>query len=230
MPIESCMSDLPPAILFDLDGTLIDSAPDLSAALNHTLRTLDIPEVPEESVRHMVGYGARRLIEQGIEAALIEMDDGEIEAALRIFLDWYRDHLADRTRPFEGVIDALDTLQAAQMPMAVCTNKPQEMSEKVISALGLSPYFSAIVGADIVPNRKPHADHVHATLKAMEAGSRAAIFVGDSATDVNAARNAGLPVIAVSFGYPGSDPKDLAADILIDHMRDLPDAIARLLR
>ena len=215
----------PLAILFDLDGTLVDTAPDLTAALNHTMASLNLPLVPEADVRHMVGFGARRLIEQGIEAAGITFDDGEIEAALAIFLDWYRDHLADSSTPFPGVVAMLDHFKHQGANMAVCTNKPQLMSDKLLEELGLHPYFSAVVGADAVTNRKPHADHIDATLAAMKASASRAIMVGDSMTDVNAARNAGIPVVAVSFGYTAVPPSELGADRLIDHMDDLPAAI-----
>jgi phosphoglycolate phosphatase len=212
-------------ILFDLDGTLVDSAPDLTAALNHTLGTLDLPYVDQDSVRQMVGFGARRLIEQGIEAAGVSLNDDEIEAALQVFLDYYRDHIVDQTRPFPGTRAALKKLQRAGAVMAVCTNKPQDLSEKVLAALKLNHFFKAIIGADAVENRKPHADHVLATLTAMGGTAEDAIFVGDSATDVDAARNAGLPIIAVTFGYSTIDPEDLGADDLIDNMADLSFAI-----
>ena len=229
MPIESCMSDLPPAILFDLDGTLIDSAPDLSAALNHTLRTLDIPEVPEESVRHMVGYGARRLIEQGIEAALIEMDDGEIEAALRIFLDWYREHLADRTRPFEGVIDALDTLQAAQMPMAVCTNKPHHLAVPLLDALGVASLFDAIVGTE--PEKPIKPDPTPYTKAVTEAGGAVeqSLLIGDTATDRKTSTAAGVPSVLVTFSPAGKSVLELFPDETIDHFDALDAVVEKLL-
>jgi len=212
-------------IIFDLDGTLVDSAPDLTGALNHTLGTLDLPYVDQDSVRQMVGFGARRLIEQGVEAAGVSLNDDEIEAALQVFLDYYRDHIVDQTRPFPGTRAVLKKLQRAGAVMAVCTNKPQDLSEKVLSSLKLNHFFKTIIGADAVENRKPHADHVHATLAAMGGAAENAIFVGDSATDVNAARNAGIPVIAVSFGYSTIEPEDLGADDLIDDMTELSFAI-----
>jgi len=212
-------------IIFDLDGTLVDSAPDLTGALNHTLGTLDLPYVDQDSVRQMVGFGERRLIEQCVEAAGVSLNDDEIEAALQVFLDYYRDHIVDQTRPFPGTRAVLKKLQRAGAVMAVCTNKPQDLSEKVLSSLKLNHFFKTIIGADAVENRKPHADHVHATLAAMGGAAENAIFVGDSATDVNAARNAGIPVIAVSFGYSTIEPEDLGADDLIDDMTELSFAI-----
>ena len=146
-------------------------------------------------------------------------------AGLSIFLDYYRDHIADRTRPFPGTRPALKKLQRAGAVMAVCTNKPQDLSEKVLAALKLDHFFKAVVGADAAPNRKPHADHVMATLQAMGGMAEEAIFVGDSATDVNAARNADIPVIAVSFGYSTVKAADLGADALIDSMAPLPATI-----
>ncbi len=215
-------------ILFDLDGTLVDSAPDLTGALNHTMAQLNLPPVDEANVRHMVGFGARRLIEQGVEVAGVELNHDEIEAAFRIFLDYYGDHVVDLTRPFPGTAEVLEHFQQQGAIMAVCTNKPQALSDKVLRLLSLDQYFSAVIGADAVPNPKPHADHIHATLDAIGGNTGQAIMVGDSATDINAARNANIPSVAVSFGYTPIPAAELGADRLIDHMSELPEAIAAL--
>ncbi len=216
-------------ILFDLDGTLVDSAPDLTGALNHTMAHLNLPPVDEESVRQMVGFGARRLIEQGLEAAGVELNHGQFEAAFRVFLDYYGDHLVDHTRPFPGTEDLLRHLKEQGAVMAICTNKPQSLSEEVLRLLELDHYFDAVIGADAVSNRKPHADHIHATLKAIGGNVDQAIMVGDSATDIDAARNAGIPSVVVSFGYTTTPAAELGANHMIDHMSELPAAIAAVL-
>lgn len=216
-------------VLFDLDGTLVDSAPDLTGALNFTLASLDLPEVEEDSVRDMVGFGARRLIEQGVEAAGVDLNDDEIEAALQTFLDYYAEHIVDRTRPFPGTRKALETLRREGAVMAVCTNKPQALSEAVLQRLKLRHFFGAIVGADKAPERKPHKAHAEATMAAIKANPDQCIFVGDSATDVGAAHNAGLPVVAVSFGYSTTPVAELGADDVVDNMMDLPGAIFDLI-
>jgi len=215
-------------ILFDLDGTLVDSAPDLTGALNHTMDSLDLPIVDEGSVRNMVGFGARRLIEQGLEAAGVDLNDDEIEAALQVFLTYYREHIVDRTRPFPGTRKMLETLRRQGAIMGICTNKPEDLSVMVLERLKLAHFFKAIIGADTVENRKPHADHIHASLAAIGGTAERAIMIGDTATDVNAARNAGIPVIAVTFGYSTVDPADLDADDLVDHMAELTEAVVQL--
>jgi phosphoglycolate phosphatase len=216
-------------VLFDLDGTLVDSAPDLTGALNHTMAQIGVPLVDEASVRHMVGFGALRLIEQGLEAGGVTLNSDEIAAAFRIFLDHYGDHAADLTKAFPGTDAALQQLKGQGAVMGVCTNKPQMLSDKVLNLLSLDHYFDAVIGADTVVNRKPHADHIHATLDAIGGDPARAIMVGDSATDIDAAKNAGIPSIAVTFGYTTIPAAELGADGLVDHMSELPDAIAALI-
>lgn len=222
---------LPATILFDLDGTLVDTAPDLTAAMNHALASLGFAAVPAALVRGMVGHGARRLIDKGL------VHHGVADAAARAtlveqgfprFIEFYRDHIADASRPFDGVERALDVLAAAGCRLGICTNKPQALSDNLIAALGWQGRFGAVVGFDAVPAPKPDAGHVHATLAALGGTVADAVFVGDSITDVDAARNAGLPVVAVSFGFADRPAADLGADVLIDHYDALLPALERL--
>jgi phosphoglycolate phosphatase len=149
---------LPRTILFDLDGTLVDSAPDLTAALNHALAVLGWPPVPADTVRHMVGHGARKLLEHGLAhggTATAEL----VDAGVAPFMAYYRAHIADGSRPYPGVERALDALAEAGVAVAICTNKPQELAEGLIVALGWQGRFAAIVGQDSVPAPKPDAGH-----------------------------------------------------------------------
>jgi phosphoglycolate phosphatase len=220
---------LPATIVFDLDGTLVDTAPDLTASLNYALGRLGRPAVPAESVRHMVGHGSRKLLERGL-AATGAMTPELIEAGVPHFLEYYRDHIADGSRPWPGVEAALDALDAAGSRMAICTNKPIRLSEALVSALGWSDRFAAVLGYDSVPRPKPDAGHLLATIAAAGGEEGDAVFVGDSITDVQTARNAGVPVVALSFGFSDRPAAELGADLLIDHFDALIPALAALRR
>lgn len=220
---------LPRTILFDLDGTLVDTAPDLAAAMNHVMAAHDRPPLPVDAVRHLVGHGARALIARGF-AATGDARPDLVEAAMPLFLQYYAGHIADGSRPFPGVEAALDALAAAGCLLAICTNKPTALAVALIEALGWSSRFAAIVGFDSVPRAKPDAGHVHATLAACGAAAAGAVFVGDSATDLGAARNAGLPILLVSFGFTDTPARELGGDAVIDHYDELLPALARLAR
>jgi phosphoglycolate phosphatase len=218
----------PDSIVFDLDGTLIDSAPDITAALNHTLETLSLPPVPEPSVRHMIGRGAKLLIERGIEAAGTTITPDGLEAAFATFLDYYGDHVADRSRPFDHVTTVLDRFAAEGIALGVATNKPQGLSDMVLEALDLARYFGAVLGADALERNKPHGDHIIETVKRLGRDPKSCVMIGDSETDVLAARDAGVPVVLVSFGYTTIPVEDLPGDALIHSFADLPEAVAQV--
>lgn len=217
----------PRTILFDLDGTLVDTAPDLAAAMNHVLATFDRPPLPVDDVRHLVGHGARALINAGLAATGAARPD-MIEAALPVFLDYYAAHIADASRGFDGVEPALDALAAAGCRLAICTNKPTGLAAALVAALGWQSRFAAIIGFDLAPQPKPDAAHVHATLAACGGDAATSAFVGDTATDVGAARNAGLPIVLVSFGFADAPAATLGADAVIDHYDLLLPALAGL--
>ena len=214
-------------VVFDLDGTLVDTAPDLCAALNHALGTLGRPPVPAADVRHMVGHGARKLLERGL-AASGPVSPELVESAVPAFLAYYADHIADGSRPFPGVEDALDGLAAAGCRLAICTNKPVGLSRALVTALGWDARFAANLGFDSVPMPKPDPGHLFATIAVAGGDPSATAFVGDSITDTNTANAAGIPVIAVSFGFADRPVADLGADCIIDHYDELLPALRRL--
>ncbi|OAN49222.1 hypothetical protein A6A04_03665 [Paramagnetospirillum marisnigri] len=216
------------AVVFDLDGTLIDSAPDVRAALNRLLaeegrRQLSLPEVQE-----LVGEGASALIERAWAVTGDAAAETGVKPLVERYLAHYRAHPADHTHVYDGVVAELERLRAAGIPLGICTNKPHRMTEIVLDALGLAKHFAAVLGGDF-PRRKPDGEHIRETLRRMGAEGRTAVYVGDSITDVRAARDAGLPVVAVSYGYARMPPEDLGADILIDRFADLGPAIAKVL-
>ena len=218
---------LPKTILFDLDGTLVDTAPDLAGAMNHVLASLGRPSLPVDMVRHLVGHGARALIRRGLEVTG-EARPELVEPAMPLFLDHYAAHIADASRPFDGVERALDALAAAGCTLAICTNKPTGLAQSLVAALGWQHRFAAVIGQDLAPRPKPDAAHVMVTLAACGGDATTAAFVGDSATDAGAARNAGLPLVLVSFGYSDVPADTLGADALIDHYGQLLPALAGL--
>ena len=220
------ISSFPFAVVaFDLDGTLADTAPDLTAALNHALGALGRAAVPEDSVRHMVGHGARALLTKGL-AATGEMTPELVEQGFPIFLAYYEAHIADRTRPFPGIEFAMDGLAARGAKLAICTNKLEGLAYELVEALGWTRRFAAIVGGDTLPVRKPDPAPLFEAIA--RAGGGPAAFVGDSITDTDTARNAAIPCVAVSFGFSDRPPEMLGADRLIDHFDELIPALERI--
>ena len=212
-------------VAFDLDGTLADTAPDLTAALNHALGSLGHAPIPAAEVRHMVGHGARALLRKGLAADGIE-DERQVERGLPLLLDYYADHIADGSRPFPGVAAALDQLAARGVALAVCTNKSEALARRFLQAIGWEGRFAAIVGGDTVGAAKPDPAPLLAAVAG--AGGGRAVLVGDSISDTGAAQAAGLPCIAVTFGFSDRPPGELGADLLIDHWDALIPALERL--
>lgn len=210
------MFQRPPRLLFDLDGTLIDSAPDLAATTDWVLNQFGRAPVGLAAVRDMVGDGALALIRRGFEATGGIRDEAEIAAAHQAFLSYYADHLTDHSVPFPGIVAALTRLEAAGAALAVCTNKMESFSRTILDRLDLSRFFRAVVGGDSLGVRKPDPGHITGTLDRL-GGEGWAVMIGDSKNDINAARAAGVPSIVVSFGYTQIPPADLGADRLIDH-------------
>lgn len=212
-------------IIFDLDGTLVDTGPDLTAALNHALSHFGRQTVNEAAVRDMVGHGARKLLERGL-AATGECSEVLVERGMPIFLDFYAANICVHSAPYAGIEAAMDALAAAGTTLAICTNKPEALANKLIAALGWTGRFAAVVGGDSLPQRKPHPAPLREAL--VRAGGTVPAFVGDSITDTDTARAAGVPCIAVSFGFSDRPPAELGADILIHHFDELLPALAQL--
>lgn len=217
------MTDFPfDVVAFDLDGTLADTAPDLAAALNHTLGVLGRPTVDPASVSHLVGQGARALLRK----ALGDEDEALIDCAFPIYLDFYADNICVGTRCYPAIEAAMDALAARGVALAICTNKPERLTHKLVEALGWQGRFAAIVGADTLPVRKPDPLPLHEAI-ARAGGGRAA-YVGDSITDADTARAAGLPFVAVSFGFSDRPVEQLGADAVIDSYVELVGTLERL--
>src|ERR1700761_557694 len=216
-------------VVFDLDGTLVDTAPDLINALNFVLEREGLPPVPLASARTMIGAGARRLIERGLEADGRTADSAEITRLTTDFIDHYAAHIADCSRPFEGLEPALDELKSRGYQFAVCTNKLEWLSRLLLDQLQLTSRFAAICGADTFGVAKPDPAILRQTLARAGGDPKAAVMVGDAGTDIGAARRAAIPVIGCEFGYTEVPIAELKPDRLIGHMRELPQAVESLM-
>jgi phosphoglycolate phosphatase len=214
-------------IVFDLDGTLVDTAPDLIDTLNIMLARHGEPPVAYDAARSLIGGGVRPLIERALVAR--NLGTAEIDAIFKEYLDHYVAHIADRSRPYPGVIAALDLLEHRGHRFAVCTNKLEWLAVRLLEALALKDRFAAICGPDTFGIRKPDPAILHQTLA--RAGGRAdrAVMIGDSGTDVVTARAARMPVVLVDFGYTEIPVGELGADRVIGHFDALPEAVDALL-
>jgi phosphoglycolate phosphatase len=214
-------------IIFDLDGTLVDTAPDLIATLNVVLGREGLPGVPEDEARMLIGHGARHLLKCGLVRA--GHTGREIDRLFDDFIAYYADHLVDRSRPYPGVEAALDALSGRGCTLAVCTNKLERLSVQLLASLGLAGRFVAICGQDTFSMSKPHPEALLGTLRRAGRTLDGAVMVGDSVTDIAAAKAAPMPVVAVDFGYSDIPVADLGPDRIISHYRDLPEAVEMLL-
>ncbi len=215
-------------IVFDLDGTMIDTAPDLVAATNFTLGEFGMAPVAERIIEPAVAMGAKAMISAAMAAHGRTADDKELARMTELFIAYYRDNIAVHSRPFPGLQDALRTLADEDVLLAVCTNKREELARRLLAALDLEAIFAAISGADTFPVRKPDGRHLLGTIGAAGGNPARAAMIGDSLADAGAARSANVPFVAVSFGY-GEKPVDvLEADAVIDHFNELATALKTL--
>src|SRR5215469_16127919 len=215
-----------PALIFDLDGTLADTAPDLLGATNAVLAAQGRALLDLAHLRHMVGFGARALIHQAMAASGAPVKEEDMSALVEIFLAHYRAHIADGTRLFPHVAETLGRLKQDGARLGVLTNKPQDLTGSLLPLLGLDGLFAAVYGAGRKPYTKPDPRIFHDVVA--DSGGGPAVMIGDSITDLNTARAAGAPCILMSYGFTPVPASELGADIVLDDFAGLPDAIARL--
>jgi phosphoglycolate phosphatase len=216
-----------PALIFDLDGTLVDTAPDLLGALNAILLREGRPPVNHADLRHLVGFGARTMMIEAFKMTGGPMDDARLPVLIDDYIAHYRKHIAVASRPFPGVEETLAALKADGVRMGVLTNKPQELTDLLLPALGLAKYFGAIHGAGRYSYNKPDARVFHHVVE--ELGGGPALMIGDSATDVATARAAGAKVILVSYGYTPEPATALGGDAVVDDFAEIPALATALL-
>jgi phosphoglycolate phosphatase len=212
-------------IVFDLDGTLADTAPDIAAALNHALAQVGRHILTLDAVRAMVGHGGKVLVQRALAATGGE-DALTLATAYAAMIAYYETHVCEHSQPYPGVVAALDALREQGVALALCTNKPEHLARGVIDVLGWRDRFAAIVGGDTLAATKPDPAMLNRAVE--QAGGGPAAMVGDSIIDVQTARAAGLPCIAVSFGYPDRPADQLGADAVIDSFAELLPALEKL--
>lgn len=210
-----------PATVFDLDGTLVDTAPDLLAALNVVLADADVAPISEQLGRRMIGHGAKAMIAGALRHHGLPITEERLAPMHEQFLDFYTGNIAVHSRPFPDVVETLDRLAAAGVALAVCTNKLEMLARQLLDELGLSHRFAAIVGPDTLDVRKPDPGHVLGAIDLAGGDPLRAVMVGDSGLDVTAARRAEIFAVAVDFGYPEEPVETLGADAVISHFEEL---------
>lgn len=213
-------------LVFDLDGTLVDTAPDLIDTLNVIFAREGLAPVPYDTARNLIGGGARAMIVRGLEAEGLSASPAELDRLFGDFISHYSDHIADRSRPFPELTEALDALASDGWRFAVCTNKLEDLSVRLLQQLGLAERFNAICGQDTFGIQKPDPEVLRRTVAAAGGTLARAIMVGDSMTDVRTARAAGIPVIAVDFGYTERPASEFQADCIISGFGQLRAAVA----
>ena len=209
MPVE--------ALIFDLDGTLVDTAPDLLGATNHVLNSIGRESISYQMLRQFVGHGAMDLLRRGLLATGGPVADGELKQLHGEFLRYYGENVAHKSIVFPGLIDLLDKAQAQGLKMGVCTNKVENLSRKLLNEIGLAKYFGAVVGGDTLPLMKPDPAPYNEVAKQLGVDAMQTLMFGDSETDIKTAQNVGVPVIAVSFGYTAKHVSHYAPTHVIDH-------------
>ncbi len=219
----------PKAVIFDLDGTLIDSVPDLAGALNTVLEVeLGRPALPQDDIRVMIGNGVPKLIERGLRAHGEPHDKVAVSALVPKFMAIYLARATRETRPYQGAQQLLEDLSASKIKIGLCTNKPTDVSRQILDDLGLTRYFGSIIGGTSGYAAKPDPEPMLACLKELGVGAQEAVFVGDSTADVKTARNASLPVIVMSYGYTAIPAAELGGDMVIDTLAQVIGALEEL--
>lgn len=209
------------SIVWDLDGTLVDSAPDLASALNTVLDMRGFANHSLETIRTMIGNGVPKLIERGFNAIGMRLDANQLEQLIPIFVSVYSDCAVEQTRPYPQIVETLEQLQAMNIPMGVCTNKPEALSRQILEGLGLSKYFSSVVGGDTTSTRKPDPQPLLQCLGDLRTEPQAGMMIGDSIVDVDAARAAGVAVAVVPWGYRTQAIETLGADFILEDLAEL---------
>lgn len=215
-------------LICDLDGTLVDSAPDLASAVGDLLTQAGRAPLSEAAVRRMVGDGVAKLVERALAASGGVPEAGALAGLVVRYMAFYESRMTELTRPYPGAVETLTNLKAAGWRLAVCTNKPEGPSHGLLTALGLDGLFEAVAGGDTYAVKKPDPGHVRGILNALGAAPGEAVMLGDSLNDVLAARGAGVPVIAIASGYGPVPAHELGADALIATFAELPAALDRL--
>lgn len=217
-------------VVFDLDGTLIDTAHDLVASLNHTIGLEGLAPVGYDDLTYLVGHGGLVMIKRAFALRGREISDEDLQRMLGVFVEHYSKDMPGVSVPYPGLLDAMDRLSGADYRLAVCTNKLEGLARRLLDGLGLTARFSAITGGDTFAVRKPDAEHLLGTIRLANADPKRTVMIGDSLNDMLVARNAGVPSIGVPFGYSDVPIADLEPNHVITHFEELtPELVERLI-
>ena len=216
-----------PLVVFDLDGTLLDTHADLVASLNHTIAALQLAPVNYGDLTHLVGNGAQVMIERACKLRDYTLAPEELPALLQRFITHYSETMPGLTEPYPGLLAAMDALKSQGYKLAVCTNKMESLARTLLERLNLTHYFEAITGGDTFPVRKPHAEHLIGTVERAGGDISRTVMIGDSVNDILVARNAGVPSIAVPFGYSDVSVETLGPSRIISHYDELTPALVQ---
>ena len=217
-------------VVFDLDGTLVDTAPDLVASLNHAVKQAGLQPVTYDDLTHLVGHGAKAMIERTFALRNATLSAADLEWQMKEFVDFYHGSMPGESLPYPGLIEAMDRLANAGFKLAVCTNKMEMLARSLIESLSLTDRFAAITGGDTLPVRKPDAEHLLATVRLAGGTPDRAVMIGDSLNDILVARNAAVPSIGVPFGYSDVPIESLTPTTIIAHFDDLtPELVESLI-
>lgn len=208
-------------IIFDLDGTLIDTAPDLLDSLNHSLQTAGVEPADPTGLRGFVGYGARVMIQRAFEAQNLQLPESLLDKLFDTFLEHYTANMPGKSRPYDGVIDAISRFHEEGFVVAICTNKLERLAVQLIASLQIDHHFAAIAGADTFAFRKPDPRHLTETIRMVGGDPKHSILVGDSATDIHTGQAAEVPVVAVDFGYSDEHVQTYRPTRIISHFNEL---------
>lgn len=215
-------------LVFDLDGTLVDTAPDLVGATNHVLADIGLSPLEEVYLRPWISFGARRMIVEALKSSNRLLSESEIDRLFDLFIRYYEVNIARKSRPYPGLLLSLEALRAGGARLAVCTNKRESLSRALLEALQIHKHFSAIAGRDTFHVHKPHPDHLKGVIRLAGGTEQQAIMIGDSDVDIATAKAAGIPVIAVSFGYNQVPVATLEPNSVIDHYDHLIPAVRKI--
>lgn len=216
-------------IVFDLDGTLVDTAPDLIGATNHALFDLGLGPADPVKLRQAISFGARRMIKDGLDDHGHAISDALLDRLLCRFLDYYEPNIARESRPYPGAVEALNDLKARGAKLAVCTNKREPLALKLLRELKLDRLFDAVTGLETFAVSKPHPGHILGTIDMAGGNARLAVMVGDSANDIDSARAAGVPVVGCTFGYSEPPVRDLNPDVTMSEYSELQGIVTELI-
>lgn len=214
--------------IFDLDGTLAHTAPDLIGAANDLLADEGLPPMPLSAAERTAGFGAKALIRKSYELAGRHVDEKKIDALYRPFLDCYRARIADETTLYDGVLGALNVLAADGWLLGVCTNKPEGLAVELLSKLDIFDRFTALIGADTLPVRKPDPRALFETVTRMGGRFEMAVMIGDTDTDLRTARNAEIPCILTNFGYSQVPVHTLKPDAIVSAFSEIPATLTEI--